>query len=276
MSWERRPHLGAFARNRALRIYPALVVLCTLCVCALGPALTRLPLADYWSHAMTRGYWITASAWKVAYPLPGVFEHNPLPHAVNGSLWSLPYEVRCYLVLMLVAVVPLPLRWKVLGLLAVLTVVLWYRPSDAGVFDRHWGLDYYHIKLGWLFFCGSALAAWRQVMHGWRLVGLVMVSALLAGLDGGAPRWLLLWTAVASFIVWLARDAQWLPTWPERWGDWSYGVYLYRFPVQQTLAHWGVHQHGMSVYLLSATAVTLALGAASWHGVEKHALRWKA
>ncbi|MDV7393506.1 acyltransferase family protein, partial [Arthrospira platensis SPKY1] len=85
LSWERKPSMVAFARNRVLRIYPALVVLCALSVCLLGPTLTRLPLAEYWTHSMTRGYWVTASAWQVAYPLPGVFEANPLPHAVNGS-----------------------------------------------------------------------------------------------------------------------------------------------------------------------------------------------
>lgn len=275
LSWERRPYVWEFARNRALRIYPALVVLCVLSVCVLGPALTRLPLAEYWTHAMTRGYWVTATAWQVAYPLPGVFESNPLPHAVNGSLWSLPYEVRCYVVLVVMSVLPLSLRWKVLGLLAVLAAALWWRPPGAEVFDRHWGVDYYHLKLGWLFFAGCALAAWRQVVHGWRPLWLAAVMVLSAWLVDGGARWLLIWLAAASVVVWLARDAVWLPAWPERWGDWSYGVYLYGFPVQQALAHWGAHECGLTAYILSATLITLALGAASWHVVEKYALRWK-
>lgn len=249
---------------------------CVVSVYLLGPILTRLPSQDYWSHELTRQYWVTATAFKVAYRLPGVFDDTPLPHAVNGSLRSLAYEMRCYTALIAVAVLPLPLRWKVLGLLAMFALAFSWRPPGANVFEHYWGLDYFGIKLGWMFFVGCALAAWRDILYGARLATLAGVALALAWLAPPAPtQWLLIWLGVACGIVWLVRHATCLPQWPQRWGDWSYGVYLYGFPVQQTLAHWRVHEHGIAVYVIASTLVTLPLAAMSWHMLEKHALRWK-
>ena len=35
----------------------------------------------------------------IEYSLPGVFSENPFSHAVNGSLWTMPYEVKMYMLL---------------------------------------------------------------------------------------------------------------------------------------------------------------------------------
>lgn len=59
LSWERNPNVWAFTRNRAVRIYPALVALCVLSVMVLGPLLTRLTQAEYWTHSFTWRYWLT-------------------------------------------------------------------------------------------------------------------------------------------------------------------------------------------------------------------------
>ena len=60
-----------------------------------------------------------------------------------------------------------------------------------------------------------------------------------------------------------------------RFGDLSYGVYIYAFPVQQTLI-WLYHDRLSWHTVLGLTlVVTLALAFASWHLVEKRALQWK-
>jgi len=77
------------------------------------------------------------------------------------------------------------------------------------------------------------------------------------------------------FVLWLGLNALWLPALPERMGDWSYGTYLYGFPVQQLLVFFGVPVLGLGMFVLSSTVLTLMLAAASWYLVEKPALRWK-
>ena len=97
-SWQRDPNVPRFLAKRALRIFPGLLVCTLLSVLVLGPWLTTLDMATYWRNEHTRGYF-TNVALYMTYHLPGVFAQNKLPHAVNGSLWSLPVEFFMYLLL---------------------------------------------------------------------------------------------------------------------------------------------------------------------------------
>jgi peptidoglycan/LPS O-acetylase OafA/YrhL len=56
--------------------------------------------------------------------------------------------------------------------------------------------------------------------------------------------------------------------------DYSYGIYIYAFPVQQTVASFWP-QMPLPAYLLSTFVITVALAAISWHFVEKPALKLK-
>jgi peptidoglycan/LPS O-acetylase OafA/YrhL len=81
--------------------------------------------------------------------------------------------------------------------------------------------------------------------------------------------------AFSTGVLWLALRGRRLPTIPARLGDWSYGVYLYAFPVQQWLAWTGLHKTSFAAYLLASTLITVVLAALSWHLDEKQALRFK-
>ena len=276
ISLERSPSLREFARRRALRIFPGLVAICLLCVLVLGPLMTTLTQTVYWRHSMTWDYLKTASAWLVKYPLPGVFADNPAPNAINGSLWSLPYEIRCYIVLALLSLVPGSLRLKVSLVAAGLTVLLLVRPlvPPAGPFDKFLGLDYYHTKLGLLFALGAVFACWRERIRPllWP-AALMLVAVYFVG--HSAWQMLLYVLGLGTLTLWLALYGKWLPRIPQRMGDWSYGAYLYGFPVQQVLAHFKLHEASFAGYVVACTVVTFALAGLSWHLVEKQALRWK-
>jgi len=58
-------------------------------------------------------------------------------------------------------------------------------------------------------------------------------------------------------------------------GDFSYGIYLYAFPVQQLLVQWTGNRLGVMAHFAAATCVTVVLAFLSWHLVEKHFLRMK-
>ncbi len=276
LSLERSPNLLEFARRRALRIYPALITVCVLCVLALGPWMTTWPLPAYWQHSLTWTYLQTASAWDIHYPLPGVFHTNPHPITVNGALWSLPYEIMCYGALAAVSLLPWPLRYKTPLVAIGLVTVVFVRPpgSQLGLFELFLGLDYYHGKLGLQFALGAVFACWRSHIRpmAWPAVLLLAVGLLL---PHGAWQLLLYLLGVGTLTLWLALYARWLPRVPPRIGDWSYGAYLYGFPVQQVLAHYQLHEASFVGYVLASTVLTFALAGLSWHLVEKQALRWK-
>lgn len=276
LSLQRSPNLLVFLRRRAVRIYPALAAACLLCALALGPMLSELPWLAYFRHATTWDYLKTMNAFQIRYALPGVFVDTPLPHAVNGSLWSLPYELKCYLALALLTLLPLSLRAKVLLAFGLLLGLLLLGPPvpPANPLERFWGLDYYDVKLGLLFSLGAMYAIWRDHIqpHAWLGIAL-MIAALV--LPHGRLQAALFYCGWGTLILWLALRGRWLPVLPKRIGDWSYGTYLYGFPVQQTLALLGLHHYGQASFVLGSTLLTLALAGLSWHLIERPALRWK-
>lgn len=272
-SLQRNPDVVRFLWRRAVRIYPALWVVVLLCAAVLGPALTTVSVADYWKSSVTQDYFLNASAYWIRALLPGVFESNPWPAAVNGSLWSLPYELSCYLLLAGLALFPGQLRAKVLGCFLGFTG-LWAWHLQTGAMPSRLvfiGFDVFHAKLGATFFLGAVISLYRPWLQPTlKSSALAMICIVL--LDAGPLRTSLFQFAIPWLSVTLANSNRMLPQIPEKMGDWSYGMYLYGFPVQQTLAYLGLHQQGVVAYIFWSIAVTLPLAAASWYLLEKPTL----
>ena len=96
-SYDRSHSARAFVIGRVLRLVPALAVVELLLSFCAGPLLTRLSTADYLSQmSLYTNILVNLSCLGFRDGLPGVFLHNPFPHAVDGSLWTLEYEVACY------------------------------------------------------------------------------------------------------------------------------------------------------------------------------------
>ena len=282
-SWSRDPHVLRFMAKRALRIFPGLVVCTLLSVLVLGPLLTSLDANAYWQNEHTLGY-LSNIALYISYHLPGVFANNAWPHAVNGSLWSLPVEFFMYLLLALIGLVGALVQaalniqrataWLVGGmsLLFIALAALWALPTqEAMVVYR---TDLRHIPMcGVYFMVGASLYCFQWEKH------FTLSNVLLA-----LVAWLSLshrtqWFAMASWLVLpfvvmafgLARHP-WIGRMHTR--DYSYGIYIYAFPVQQTVASFWP-QMPLPAYLLSTFVITVALAATSWHFVEKPALKLK-
>lgn len=276
LSLLRSPNLRVFARRRLVRIYPALVVTCLVCVFALGPWVTGVSLGSYFGDSATWKYLKTASALSIKYNLPGVFDHNPLPRAINGSLWSLPYEIKCYAVLAVLSLLPFSMKFKSLAAFCLLLLSLVFRPAAPmlGTFDSFVGLDFYHGKLGVSFALGAVFAAWQGTIRPSVGLGLALMATapFLPYSSLQIASWV---TGLSMFVLWLALYGKRLPVVPARMGDWSYGVYLYGFPVQQSLAFAGWHLWGIGWFALASTLLTMLLAGLSWHWVEKPAMRWK-
>lgn len=275
-SLERSHKLQTFAWRRIIRIYPALLTAVVFCILVAGFWLSSLTIQQYFTHAQTWQYLWSATAWEIRYPLPGVFTHNPHPHAVNGSLWSLPYELSCYIVLGLLSLLPVAMRWKSLVALVFIITVWWLRPNspEITVFYKTAGLDYFHLKLGMLFTLGAVLASWRHVvtLRVWYGPALIALAYFLPWYNLVLITFYL---GVGALVLWLALYGRWLPVIPAKMGDWSYGTYLYGFPVQQWLAYIGFYHYGVTAFVLASTVLTLMLAAASWYLVEKPVLRFK-
>ncbi len=119
-SYERSHYLPTFLGLRAIRIFPALTAEVTLSALVLGPLFTTILLREYITNSMFWHYFLNIAG-DVHFYLPGMFPNNPVPNRVNNQLWTIPFELKCYIGLSVVAVVGL-LKRKYCLLFAVIVL----------------------------------------------------------------------------------------------------------------------------------------------------------
>jgi peptidoglycan/LPS O-acetylase OafA/YrhL len=241
------------------------VVCGALCAFVLGPLLTTAP--DYWRHPEVWRFFEANAALSMdtQYFLPGVFEQLR-NHAINGSLWSLPIEVRLYLWLALIGLFALnrTRRFNPLFVVAISVGFLLLTrdplPPDLS------NLAYCRA----FFFTGSF--AWinrRSVPLSWPLLFAILVFA--ASLHGTDRFYIGYFLALGYGTLFLA----YVPKLPViRHHDFSYGLYLYGWPAQQLVQTISPSANALG-NTLWATLLAVALAAASWFLVEAPAMRLK-
>ncbi len=272
-----RQNIGDYVRARVLRIFPALWAMLLLTVFGLGALCTSMPLAAYLSHPDTYAYLMKCASLVtgVAYALPGVFDQNPFKSAVNGSLWTMPYEVTMYVILGIFWLVyrlgkRANLTESGWGVVSAILLFLLFLFEQLHLLDtREFGRTFF------MFFAGAAYFLLKErVTLSHRFFGLSLFALLLAGLAGQQVFSIVYYLTIAYMLCYLA----YLPAGAIRkynaMGDYSYGVYIYAFPVQQALAA-TYPRISVSAMLLSSGMATLVLAILSWHLIEKRALRLK-
>ena len=95
-SYARCETVASFLFLRMIRIFPALAFETMISAFVIGPLFTTLTLPEYFSNHLFFSYFLNIFG-DVHYYLPGVFADNPSPNTVNGQLWTVPFELRCYL-----------------------------------------------------------------------------------------------------------------------------------------------------------------------------------
>ncbi|MBN8911095.1 MAG: acyltransferase [Hyphomicrobium sp.] len=267
----RTSDLTRFAVARVMRIFPGLIVCAIFTVAVLGPLITVCPLSSYFADTgLVRYVAETTLLITGRAELPGVFTTNPLAGQINNSVWTLKYEVLCYAGLGLAfaaGVLRTSLRaqawlWLAISVLAASYVV-------PGLIEAKTGPDVVR-RFGLCFAMGSAAFFARHYAGRASLV-VISLGALLA-----------LWSTPmkvpamvcfeASVVFWLAnlrRPA--LASFTMK-HDFSYGIYLYGWPVSQALVQ--VWTAATPVEVAALTLLILVpIAAASWHLVEQPAQR---
>jgi len=269
-SYIKRASLLVFLESRALRILPAYVCCIVLTALLLGALFTDLPALQYWSTTQTWNYIYTNLKLSpgMIWTLPGVFIHNFLPNTVNGSIWTLPAEVRMYVWVAVLGVLGvLSRRWLANCAFAVLLAVGWFAPEYVPLVKSD----------GWMPLAGFFLAGAFCFVN---REHIPVSTALLLGLigltwavHGSVAFFPMFGVAVTYFCFWFA----YVPNFHffNRFGDYSYGVYLWGFPVQQAVSVTIGRPVPAWINFLLSLAIALALAALSWHWVEKPALRLK-
>jgi peptidoglycan/LPS O-acetylase OafA/YrhL len=263
MSYARRQSAKDFLLARVLRIFPALIVCVLASTLLLGPLVTTLSAAEYFAAPATWDYLShNIRLNDIQWTLPGVFTGNSRAGIVNGCLWTLPGEIRMYEYVLILGVLGL-LRsatgfWCGLVLLACLVAgwpeTIWLQLDDYREFAA--------------FFVGGAACWFHRGRIPVSTAVLLVLLVTAAVLHDSTAYPLLLRLCIGYATLWLAYGAR-LPK-VDRIGDYSYGIYLYGFPMQQLVALW-FPAWGPWTSLLLSLPLSLACAVVSWHAVEKPA-----
>jgi peptidoglycan/LPS O-acetylase OafA/YrhL len=260
--------LISFVGLRVLRIAPALVVETTLSAIIIGPIFTAIPLAEYFAEPKFHFYFLNILG-DIQFGLPGVFLHNPASDLVNAQLWTVQYELWCYAILALLAATTICFnRALYLGFLV-------FAQIGLVCYDIYHSDELFiHLRPHLLVFCfllGVGFYLWRDKVPFNRATCLFALALCITGMAGGR--------ADAIFAVPAAYVACYLGLmnprriWIVSSGDYSYGMYLYGFVIQQCVAALGPSLQYWYLNVLISLPIAFGVAVASWHLVEKHALR---
>ncbi|MGV8884375.1 MAG: acyltransferase family protein [Microbacteriaceae bacterium] len=270
-SWQRTPVVRRFLAARFLRIFPALILVVVLTVFVVGPLATRIPLGEYFGSSQTWGYLVTITL-AASYQLPGVFVDNPLD-VVNGSLWTLGPEFGCYLLVLALGLVLRARGARAIGWLIVAASLIGLALLPLGLPE-----PVRAIPTAMVFFAAGAL--WALALDRFELrmplwstpfvaAAWLVLAALLPALE--LP---FAWIAVPYLALALGRASTPVLRRFGRFGDFSYGLYLWGYVTQQFVTSaFGVMPLWATLAIVVPAASVLAI--ASWHLVEKRAIAVK-
>jgi peptidoglycan/LPS O-acetylase OafA/YrhL len=278
-SWLGDDRARAYVIKRALRVFPGLILCSFLVALVLGPIVSSLSPGQYFAHSGPYAYAVKQSVLDTFNPaLPGVFTHNPLAGVVNGSTWTLPVEVSCWLAVMAAGLTGALRRPSVLlaGLGLVVVAMVLGNPADSALGHVPAGTDklFDALRPCGAFLGGVILCVLRARIPVRAPLIVAAVAVLFApvgvGVHSALDMLAIPYLAIAAGV----RPAGRLRV-LTAWGDASYGTYIYAYPIQQTLVH---SIPGISAVGLIGLGLPLGwlAGVVSWNVVERRALAQKA
>ncbi|MCJ2068601.1 acyltransferase [Methylobacterium sp. J-030] len=278
----RNPDIRIFFANRLLRIIPALSVEVTLSALVLGPIVTNLPLASYFSDPQVLRYFGNILGF-VTYTLPGVYVDNPWSGIVNGNLWTLPPEFWCYAIMLVALTIGMKISPRLFLIGTALTISIWtiVDTYDQTLFPIRFDRTHFVSPFIVLLFCVGAcfyiigdkivLSFPRFLAAGIIYYAMIQIR-ILSPLCAIPLAYCTLYVGFRSF-EWFDKIVT---------SDLSYGIYLYGWPISQAVVHFvlpSLLNEPILVRLLIIESLsvlsTVIFAALSWKFIEKPFLKLK-
>lgn len=279
-SWLNDPHLTRFVLKRVLRIVPGLIGVVVISALILGPLVTQYSYGDYFSDPLLRLYFLNI-AFYIVHSLPGVFSENIYPNAVNGSLWSLPVEVGMYVLVLITGLVArgcFRAAWLLLTAASLcLNYVVFVLQSPIADALIVYGTGIKSVlEIGPYFMVGGCVSLFQRRVPFRPLLTLAALAlACYLTTTGWALTRIGLIVTITYVVISFGSYATPVLRDFGRFGDMSYGVYLYGFPVAQCFSLAFGNTIPVEAHIVLTIAVTLVLAFLSWHLIEARALMFK-
>jgi peptidoglycan/LPS O-acetylase OafA/YrhL len=299
-SYESSKNVGQFFWKRILRIMPAFWLSLLLVAFVFGPLAwvhEGHALSNYFSyggqspwHFVFSNFFLTVHQWDIRNLLMNTpYGRGGAVVAWNGSLWTLIFEARCYIILGIFGFLGLlRYRWTVVALTGVFYIVTvitavtvpFSASAPTGTLQALavW-IPNADAKLFFLFFLGACFALYKDVLLIDDRLGIAaLVASILFFHYGGFDEMGL--ALYAYFLIWFVTRVRLSGF--EKFGDPSYGTYVLAFPIQMMLAEYGYSKigrlsstMGMVEYVVLSLVLSTIVAYLSWHLLEKHALKLK-
>lgn len=279
-SWLYSKTFFQYLKSRILRIYPAFVVVAFACAFIFGPLGTGTPqspfsnITNYWSEVNLSS--LTFTTLQLKKPdVPTTFTQLPYAYDINTSLWTIRYEFLCYLIIPFLALFN-TFKSKLLPFvlyILVSAVYIYIHFSDYD-FTAYFGI-LNTIKFTSLFLAGACFYHYRAYIPRSRYLFLLSSAVLIITL---------LWVRIFSFVLpvfggyilfYLIFNRTVRFKNFSRYGDFSYGIYLYSWPIQQLVMMYFGQKLNFFLFFISTLLIIIPVAALSWHLIEKPFLALK-
>ena len=237
-SWTHSSSFLSYLIRRIARIFPALTVVVVTTAFVVGPAFTSLGIADYYANFGTWKYLSLIVMAPIEGTLPGVFENLPYPGAVNGSLWTLRYEFLMYLLvpLLYMGLSRLDEKKRKIAFAGLLICLVGaHFLCEAGIVSIPKAVARF-FRLAAYFFIGVVvyefdLSGRFNIQYSALAIFVALIFADVTGPATVLPMMLVVVVFTIGFSF--APQPKFACCFSKN--DFSYGIYIWAFPVQQAL-----------------------------------------
>lgn len=271
-SYANTPSLKKYFIKRAKRILPAYVVV-ILASTLIFVIFSTHNFSDYFSDLNTYKYlgWNLIFLNFVHPCLPGLFENNLLC-SVNGALWTLKIEEGFYIILPLIfyAIKKTKKPSLILISLYVLSLAYWFvvdfyfnKPLLAKQLP---GYLCYFVTGIFLFLNFDFLIKYKKIILTFSILFLISYYTLSLYIDWFYP------AAFGCVVIIAAYNIPFLNNFG-KYGDFTYGLYIYHFPIIQIFRQYNLFEkHNAYLMAIAVILITLFLAVLSWFLIERRFL----
>ncbi len=272
-SYIRSSSLSSYITKRCKRILPAYIFTIIMCL-IIGVFVTSLPLSDFITNKETIKYILANFSFMnfIQPSLPGVFEHNP-NQPMDGSLWTIKSEIALYVLLPFL--IPLLKKKPLLSYVVIYLIsCAWfyfftyiYSGGKADTLAKQF------ISLSSYFFFGTLLATNENIFKQLKIITIVSLVIFFVTKKTELTHFIQPIAYSSVVILFCTGVFKEIPI--GKYGDFSYGLYLYHWPVIQILIYLGIYDRHPFVGLLLTILISLTLAILSWNFLENRFLKRK-
>lgn len=281
-SWKEKPQIGIFLKKRILRIFPALSISIFFSSFVIGPLVTTLKFQEFVKQ-IGKEYFTNVGSWDftetvlIHFNLPGVFLENPIPNSINGALWTLPIEFALYVVICITGFSGLINKRQFFSAITISFIIInWLAVFDVGFqnYEMIRSILIFGIRLPIYFFIGSIMYLYSEKVLLDIKIAIFAFILFVSFLNSPYVTFIAYFT-IPYIVIYFAFKGPMILRNFGKYGDFSYGMYIYAWPIQQTLVYILADKISFTEFFIAVFIITLLFAFISWHLIEKSALNLK-